>query len=73
MGTAGWSVFSYLEVDCFLDTPGDMLRASLGCLTTGLCEVLGEPINSRVLTEKKINLNCSSIKTKLRNIYKVLI
>ena len=46
-------MFSYLEVDCFLDTPGDMLRASLGCLTTGLCEVLGEPINSRVLTEKK--------------------
>ena len=53
MGTAGLSVFSYLapETDCFLVTPGDRVRASLGCLTTGLCCVLGDPISSSVLTE----------------------
>ena len=53
MGTAGLSVFSYLapETDCFLMTPGDRVRASLGCLTTGLCCVLGDPISSSVLTE----------------------
>ena len=46
MGTAGWSV-----APCFLVTPGDKVRASLGCLTTGLCCVLGDPISSSVLTE----------------------
>ena len=45
MGTAGWSV-----APCFLVTPGDKVRASLGCLTTGLCCVLGDPISSSVLT-----------------------
>ena len=55
MGTAGWSVFSYrlVEADTFLVTPG--LRASLGCLTTGLCCVLGDPISSSVLTEESKN------------------
>ena len=55
MGTAGWSVFSYrvVEADTFLVTPG--LRASLGCLTTGLCCVLGEPISSSVLTKESKN------------------
>lgn len=56
MGTVGcWSVFSYLgaEVVTFLVTPGDRVRASLGCLTTGLCGVLGEPISSSVLTEER--------------------
>ena len=56
MGTAGcWSVFSYLgtEVVTFLVTPGDRVRASLGCLTTGRCGVLGEPISSSVLTGKR--------------------
>ena len=55
MGTAGWSVFSYrvVEADTFLVTPG--LRASLGCLTTGLCCVLGEPISSSVLTKQSKN------------------
>ena len=56
MGTAGcWSVFSYLgaEVVTFLVTPGERVRASLGCLTTGLCGVLGEPISSSVLTEER--------------------
>ena len=55
MGTAGWSVFSYrvVEADTFLVTPG--LRASLGCLTTGLCCVLGDPISSSVLTKQSKN------------------
>ena len=55
MGTAGWSVFSYrlVEADTFLVTPG--LRASLGCLTTGLCCVLGDPISSSVLTKESKN------------------
>ena len=53
MGTAGWSVFSYLAADCFLVTPGERVRASLGCLTTGLCCVLGDPISSSVLTEDR--------------------
>ena len=58
MGTAGLSVFSYLapETDCFLVTPGDRVRASLGCLTTGQCCVLGCPISSGVLTANSVLL-----------------